>query len=62
MTDAPSPALHWRILVLLLLPPLLWAGNFIAGRAINTEVPPVMLSLIRWSIAAVCLLPFAISP
>lgn len=62
MTETSSPALHWRTLVLLLLPPLLWAGNFIAGRAINTEVPPVMLSLIRWSIAAVCLLPFAISP
>lgn len=62
MTDASSPALHWRTLFLLLLPPLLWAGNFIAGRAINTEVPPVMLSLIRWSIAAVCLLPFAINP
>lgn len=61
MTEASSPALHWRTLVLLLLPPLLWAGNFIAGRAINTEVPPVMLSLIRWSIAAACLLPFAIT-
>jgi drug/metabolite transporter (DMT)-like permease len=54
--------LHWRVLLLLLLPPLLWAGNFIAGRAISTSVPPVTLSFIRWSIALVCLLPFAIRP
>lgn len=60
MSNTSSSTLHWRTLILLLLPPLFWAGNFIAGRAINTEVPPVMLSLIRWSIAAVCLLPFAI--
>lgn len=58
---APAP-LSWRLLLLLLLPPLLWAGNFIAGRAISTAVPPVMLSLIRWSIAALCLLPFALNP
>jgi len=58
---APAP-LSWRLLLLLLLPPLLWAGNFIAGRAISAEVPPVALSLIRWSIAALCLLPFAIRP
>ena len=57
----PTP-LHWRVLLLLLLPPLFWAGNFIAGRAISYSVPPVTLSLIRWSIALICLLPFAIKP
>ena len=62
MSDSPPATLNWRILLLLLLPPLLWAGNFIAGRAINAAVPPVTLSLIRWSIAFVCLLPFALRP
>ena len=62
MSDSPPATLDWRILLLLLLPPLLWAGNFIAGRAINAEVPPVTLSFIRWSIALVCLLPFALRP
>lgn len=62
MSDTQAPTLHWRILLLLLLPPLLWAGNFIAGRAISTSVPPVTLSLIRWSIAFACSLPFALRP
>lgn len=62
MSDTQAPVLHWRILLLLLLPPLLWAGNFIAGRAISAAVPPVTLSLIRWSIAFTCLLPFALRP
>lgn len=62
MPETPAANLHWRLLVLLLLPPLLWAGNFIAGRAISAAVPPVTLSLIRWSIAFLCLLPFALGP
>jgi drug/metabolite transporter (DMT)-like permease len=62
MPETPASPLHWRILILLLLPPLFWAGNFIAGRAISDAVPPVALSLIRWSIAGLCLLPFALKP
>lgn len=44
----------------LLLPPLLWAGNYIVGRAMRGEMPPMTLSLGRWLIAIVCLLPFAV--
>lgn len=62
MTDSTSSSLRWSTLGLLLLPPLLWAGNFIAGRAVSASVPPVTLSLIRWGIAILCLLPFAIRP
>lgn len=62
MSENQSSTLSWRTLLLLLLPPLLWAGNFIAGRAITAAVPPVALSLIRWCIAALCLLPFALKP
>lgn len=62
MTDTSPATLHPHTVGILLLPPLLWAGNFIAGRAISAAVPPVTLSLIRWSIAALCLLPFALKP
>ncbi len=46
-------------ILLLTLAPLLWAGNAIVGRAVNDLVPPVMLNLLRWSIAALILLPLA---
>lgn len=44
----------------LLLPPLLWAGNFIVGRGVHASVTPMTLSLGRWLIALACLLPFAL--
>jgi drug/metabolite transporter (DMT)-like permease len=44
---------------LLALPPLFWAGNAVAARLLVGEVPPVALSLARWVIAFVLLLPFA---
>lgn len=62
MANHSSTKPDWHILVLLLLPPLLWAGNFIAGRAVSASVPPVALSLIRWGLATLCLLPFALKP
>ncbi|AAV90595.2 pantoate-beta-alanine ligase [Zymomonas mobilis subsp. mobilis ATCC 31822] len=43
----------------MLLPPLLWAGNFIVGRAVRDSVTPMTLSFGRWAVALVCLLPFA---
>lgn len=62
MTAPSSPRIDWRTLLLLLTPPLLWAGNFIAARALSNQVPPVCLSLIRWGLALLCLLPFALRP
>jgi len=44
---------------LLTLPPLFWAGNAVAARMLVGDVPPVALSLARWVIAFVLLLPFA---
>lgn len=52
----PSPFLLYLILV---LPPLFWAGNFVVGRAIHSEIPPFTLSFGRWVIALLCILPFA---
>ncbi len=48
--------------LILLLPPLFWAGNFIAGRAIADEVAPISLSFWRWFLALVIILPFVIKP
>jgi drug/metabolite transporter (DMT)-like permease len=45
--------------VLLALPPLLWAGNFVVGRALRTNVPPMTLAFVRHLIALICLSPFA---
>ena len=42
------------------IPPLLWAGNFIVGRAIRDDIPPVTLTLVRWLVALVIILPFAL--
>jgi drug/metabolite transporter (DMT)-like permease len=47
--------LGWLVLV---LPPLLWAGNFVVGRAASDEVPPIMLAFARHFIALLFLLPF----
>lgn len=41
------------------LAPLLWAGNAVVGRMVHELVPPVLLNLLRWSLAFVLLLPLA---
>lgn len=51
-----SPA--WTTVLLLAVPPLCWATNFVVGRAVRDDIPPMMLSTARWSIALLCLLPF----
>ncbi len=43
--------------LLLTVPPLLWAGNAIVGRLVRTAVPPMTLNLLRWVIALAVLLP-----
>ncbi|TQF77282.1 DMT family transporter [Elioraea sp. Yellowstone] len=54
---ASQPA--WRRAALLLaLAALFWAGNFVMGRAVRGEIPPVALAFWRWLVAAAVLLPF----
>jgi drug/metabolite transporter (DMT)-like permease len=55
-----SRALNPSTLVLLLLPPLFWAGNAVVGRALVGHFPPLALSFARWALALVLLAPFAI--
>lgn len=45
--------------LLLIVPPLCWAGNFVVGRAIHAEIPPAALTFWRWAVAAAVLLPLA---
>jgi drug/metabolite transporter (DMT)-like permease len=52
------PAVSWTTVLLLTLPPLIWAGNAVIGRAARTEVPPFHLNFLRWSFAGLALLPF----
>ncbi len=49
-------ALHPALL--LSLAQLLWAGNFVLGRATHAHIPPVALAFWRWAVALAVLLPF----
>ena len=44
--------------IVLIVPPLFWAGNFVVGRAACDDVPPMMLAFARHFVALVFLLPF----
>jgi drug/metabolite transporter (DMT)-like permease len=43
---------------LLILATCLWGGNFVMGKALAGEVPPITLSLLRWITALLVLGPF----
>jgi drug/metabolite transporter (DMT)-like permease len=55
----PVTTLTPRIAGLLLLPPLLWAGNAVVGRLLVGTVPPLLLNFLRWTLALAILLPMA---
>ncbi len=49
----PSPYL------LLSLTSLFWAANWVVGRAMRNDIPPIAMGFWRWAIALLILLPFA---
>jgi drug/metabolite transporter (DMT)-like permease len=49
-----------RAFTLLALANLLWAGNWVLGRALRDAFDPISLNFWRWVIAAVALAPFAL--
>ncbi len=55
MTQRLTPAAA----VLLVIPPLMWAGNAVVGRMVSALVSPMTLNLLRWEIAFLLLVPFA---
>ncbi len=46
--------------LLLTLAPLIWGGNVVAGRLATGEIAPFTLTALRWFIALLWLLPFAL--
>ncbi len=45
-----------RLILMLTLPPLLWAGNAIVGRLAVAQVPPLLLNAVRWGVVLLVLL------
>ena len=48
--------------LLLSLAPFFWSCNWIIGRALHQDVPPMGMTFFRWLIAVLILAPFAIGP
>lgn len=61
--DRVAPAKSRRLMdqawLLMLLPPLFWAGNAVMGRAVAGAVPPIGLAFWRWTLGTLIILPFA---
>lgn len=46
--------------VLVILSTLFWGGNFVLGRAVSGDIPPISLAWWRWVLALAVILPFAL--
>ena len=46
------------VIILLVIAPLLWAGNLVVGRVMQDVIPPFSLSFFRWVLVVLILLPF----
>ncbi|HEV2611330.1 MAG TPA: DMT family transporter [Noviherbaspirillum sp.] len=55
MTHSLTPS----TILMLVVPPFLWAGNAVVGRLVHEMVPPITLNFLRWAIALLILLPMA---
>jgi len=58
--SAASPARAVSPYLLLTLTPFFWACNWILGRGLHAEVPPMAMTFYRWAFAIVFMLPFAL--
>lgn len=62
-TAQPQPrmgALLTSPYLLLIGATLFWAGNFVIGRALRGDIPPVTLNFWRWVLALIILLPLSL--
>ena len=50
------------VYLIMLLPPIFWAGNFVVGRAVADSTGPIGLAYSRWTLALLFLSPFIIKP
>src|SRR5436305_10398611 len=58
--SAASPARAVSPYLLLTLTPFFWACNWIVGRGLHAEIPPIAMTFYRWAFAIVFMLPFAL--
>ncbi|WP_404379127.1 DMT family transporter [Caenispirillum salinarum] len=58
-----TKTVHWWAspYLMLVMPPLFWAGNAVVGRVAVADISPLALSVVRWSLAILILLPFTAS-
>jgi drug/metabolite transporter (DMT)-like permease len=59
MMHSPRHRLDVSPYVLLTLTPLFWACNWIVGRGLAADVPPMAMTFLRWLFALAILAPFA---
>lgn len=59
MPNASSHRLTLATAALLVIPPLMWAGNAVVGRMVQGMVPPITFNFLRWALALLLLLPLA---
>ena len=57
ISNKKNEDIRWAYL-LLIFPPLFWAGNVVLARGVADLIPPVAMSFWRWAIALALLLPF----
>jgi len=55
---APQPQSRALVYLMLALAVLSWAGNWVIGRALRFDAPPVALTFWRWALAFALLAPF----
>jgi len=59
MSQPQSSSLSLGTAAILLVPPLMWAGNAVVGRVAAEWIPPVTLNFLRWLLVFLLLLPLA---
>lgn len=60
-TNSPNK-IEWLACGLLVLTALFWGGNFVVGRAVHADLPPLALAWWRWVLASLLVLPFTLRP
>ncbi len=58
--SAPAAARAASPYLLLTLTPFFWACNWIVGRGLHSEIPPMAMTFYRWFFALLILAPFAL--
>ena len=60
MPAATARPRHVSPYLLLTLTPLFWSANWIVGRGLHQDIPPMAMTFFRWFFAIVILAPFAL--